>query len=135
MEPSRVPYSYVRDIVPVIVNSIHQAQAYNEIFNLGSDMALSINDLAHVLAKITGENLQYQYLEPRHEVKNVCVSHQKAIAMFGEIKQTPLDIGLKEMFQWVKLQGSRSQKPFGNIDVIKMLPESWKSPDHLRENQ
>jgi len=128
-------FSYVRDIVPVIVNSIHQAQAYNEIFNLGSDVALSINDLVHVLAKITGENLQYQYLEPRHEVKKVCVSHQKAIATFGEIKQTPIDIGLKEMFKWVKLQGSRSQKPFSNIEIIKMLPESWKSPDHLRENQ
>lgn len=127
-------FSYVRDIVPIIAKSIHQPQAYNEIFNLGSDSALSINELVSILAKVADVQPQYQYLNPRHEVKNVLVSHLKATASFGRIKETPIDIGLTEMFKWNKQHGSRPQKSFSNIEIIKMLPESWIHTDQFHED-
>lgn len=122
-------FTYIRDIAPVIAKSIHYAQTQNEVFNLGSDKPVSLNELAFSVASIMGMQPQIQHLSPRHEVKHVAVSHEKIKAIFGDFNQTPLGTGLKEMFEWIKQYGSRSPKYFHNIEILKNLPETWLPTD------
>lgn len=120
-------FSYIRDIAPVIAKCIHFAKAYNEVFNLGSNTTVSLNELASIVASVAGVQPKIQYLSPRHEVRHICVSHEKVKTVFGELKGTPLELGLREMFEWVKNYGSRPPKYFNDIEILKRLPESWSS--------
>ncbi len=118
-------FSYVKDIVPLIAKSIHNGKAYNEVFNVGSDTTVSLNELASIVSSVMGMKAKIKYLSPRHEVKQVCVSHEKMKAIFGGLEETPLESGLREMFDWIKGHGSRAPRYFRRIEISKMLPEAW----------
>lgn len=118
-------FSYVGDVVPVIARSIQNVNVYNEVLNIGSDRVVSLNELASIIASVMNVHPQIQYLRPRFEVKNVWASHEKIKSLLGVIGETSLELGIKEMHEWIKQSGPRMPKYFNHIEITKMLPESW----------
>ena len=119
-------FTYIGDIAPLLANSINRPEAYNEIFNLGTCKTMSINELACLVASVSGVQPKIVHLSSRHEIKNISVSHEKIRSVFGELPQTPLEIGIKKMHEWVKLYGPRLQNSFNDIEILKNLPSSWR---------
>lgn len=122
-------FSYIKDIAPVIVGAINNTKAYNQIFNLGASKTVSLNELASTIVSVTGKEANIRYLSTRHEVKHISVSHEKVKSFFGQLKETPLETGLKEMFEWITQYAGHLPKDFKDIEITRRLPDTWVSTD------
>lgn len=74
----------------------------DEVFNVGRGVQTTLNELCHLLLKITGSALQPEYL-PARKVNNVQARRaaiDKAQKMLGFTAQVDLESGLKSLIQW-----------------------------------
>jgi len=120
-------FSYIRDISPIIAESIQNPQAYNQIFNIGADLPYTVNDLAQTVAKVMEVPPSINHMPARNEVKDAYSSHAKVESVFGQRTLHSLEQGLKIMAGWVKQHGARSSSKFDNIEVEKNFPKAWLS--------
>jgi UDP-glucose 4-epimerase len=118
-------FSYIGDLVPIMVRSIAEPGAYNQIFNIGADQPYSVNELAMEVARAMGVPPNIVHLPPRNEVQNAYSSHEKVLRVFGDQKLTGLEEGLGRMAAWVKQHGARQSKKFDDIEVRKNFPVAW----------
>jgi UDP-glucose 4-epimerase len=74
------------------------------------------------------KNVSINYLAARNEVKYAYSSHDKIRNNYCKYltNDTPLNIGIQSMADWVKKIGSRTSTEFRNIELRKNLPESWR---------
>ena len=120
-------FSHISDVAPVIARSIERKECYNQVFNVGADKPYSVLELAQTVAKAMVVEPNIIRLEPRNEVVDAFSSHEKVKNIFGDIiKNVPLNTGVLEMASWAKKTGARNSKKFGNIEVERNLPHSWK---------
>ena len=118
-------FSYIRDLAPIIAESINVPAAYNEVFNIGADEAYSLNDLAHHVARAMGVKPDIAHIPDRKEVLHAYSSHEKVQRVFGQRKATTLEAGLDTMARWVRQHGARNSQKFDGIEVMKNFPEAW----------
>jgi UDP-glucose 4-epimerase len=118
-------FSYVGDLVPIMVEAIEMPSAYNQIFNIGADQPCSVNELAEFVARAMGIAPEVVRLPGRNEVMNAYSSHEKVQRIFGQPKLHSLEDGLRIMADWVKQHGTRKSKKFSNIEVTKNFPKAW----------
>ena len=118
-------FSYIRDIAPLMAESIQIPDAYNQVFNVGADQPYSVNELALAVAKAMGVEPKIHHLPPRNEVKDAYSSHEKIEKVFGKYPVTSLEDGLAAMAAWVKQFGSRQSQKFKTIEIYKSLPAVW----------
>ena len=120
-------FTYIADIAPIIAKSPFVKKAYGEIFNVGADRAYSVNVLAARVAEAMGQKkYPVKHLPPRNEVKNAFSDHSKSERIFRYRAHYSLEEGLYKMVRWVERHGAKKSKAFGNIEVEKNLPPSWK---------
>jgi UDP-glucose 4-epimerase len=123
-------FTYIHDIVGPICDSIRINKMYNNIYNIGaSGGAYSINTLASKIKRIMGKDDTYpiDYIESRKEAKYVELEHNKLWSHYDKVTNTTdLDIGLQNMYKWVKNTGMYLTKKFDNIEIEENLPESWR---------
>ena len=119
-------FSYIDDVAPIIADSITEPRAWNEVFNVGADQPLSLNDLAREVARAMDVDPVVEHLPPRSEVAHAHSSHEKSRNVFGARPQTPLQDGLRRMAVWVRRHGARETPGFAAIEISKNLPEIWK---------
>jgi UDP-glucose 4-epimerase len=122
-------FSYIGDIVPVMLDAIDKPAAYNNVFNVGADQPYSVSQLACAVAEAMGVEPEITYLPARNEVLNAYSSHDKVLQVFGQRDLHTLEDGLRRMAAWVKKHGARSSQPFDNIEVIKNFPKAWLVPE------
>lgn len=118
-------FSYIKDVAPIIAESINTPEAYNQVFNIGAEIPYSVNALAEAVAVAMGVDPHMVHLPPRNEVMHAYSSHEKIWNYFGENKTHTLDEGLSKMAAWVRQYGARSSKEFENIEVMKNFPQAW----------
>lgn len=118
-------FSYIDDVAPVIARSVWNRKAYGEIFNIGADQPHTVNELARLVSKVMGVELNVKYLKPRNEVVTAYASHEKLRRYFEIPDPFPLEDGLARMAEWVKRVGVRETKEFTNIEIPEGLPEGW----------
>lgn len=120
-------FSHVADVAPVIARSVDRREAYNEIFNIGADTPYSINHLLEVICKTTGANPKIRHLPSRNEVLHAYSTHEKAGRVFRDLmRNVSLEEGIRRMADWAQQHGRREPSRFGQIEVSKNLPESWR---------
>jgi len=117
-EQSRA-FSYIGDVAPVIAKSIHQQDAYNEVYNVGADIPYTVNQLIKKVKEVMDKEPEVNYLDPYS-------SHKKAEIVFNLKEKTDLETGLQKMAEWVKQHGAKSTKNFDEIEIEEKLPPSWK---------
>lgn len=124
-EQSRA-FSYIGDVAPIIAGSVDVPVAYNEVFNVGADEPYSVNQLARAVCKALGAEFRPQYQPARNEVKHAYSTHDKAVKIFGHKPRYSLDDGIGRMAAWVRKVGARPSQAFGQLDIEKNLPPSWR---------
>lgn len=120
-------FTYVRDISPVIAQAPMNPAAKNEIFNLGADTPVSVNDLVKAVGEVMGVTPEVRHLPARHEVVHAYSVHAKVRDAFdlAPDAETSLRDGLAKMWPWVQSHGARKTPKFDNIEVPKNLPSVW----------
>ena len=102
------------------------AKAYNQTFNIGSDVPTTVNQLAKEVGIAMNTATQTKHLEQREEVVHAYSDHSKFKTVFQPHTETSLAIGIQKMVDWVKTYGARESSTFENIEISKNLPESWR---------
>lgn len=119
-------FTHIADVAPVIAQSVTYPAAYNQIFNVGADIPYSVNDLAAEVQAAMGRNTGVAHLPARNEVLQAFSDHTKARKILGADAAVTLSDGLQGMAGWVKQVGSRTGKPFDNVEIERELPPSWR---------
>ncbi len=118
-------FSYIRDIAPVMANSIRVPEARNQVFNIGADDVFTVNKLAEAVCKEFGVKPNIQHLQARNEVTHAYSDHTKVQRVFGTGTNHSLNDGIHAMAAWARAVGSRQSKKFSNIEITRNLPPSW----------
>lgn len=118
-------FSYVGDMAPILARSAETEGARNEVFNIGADTPYTVNQLAEVVARAMGKEPEIVHLEARNEVVHAYSSHEKVRRVFGDVKTTPLEEGIRRMAEWAMETGARKSRDFENIEVMKNFPKGW----------
>lgn len=120
-------FTYINDVAPYIANAVNIEEARNQTFNIGSDETHSINTLAAKVCKEMNLLQETTYLEAREEATHAYANHEKFKRVFNPKESIKLEEGLKEMAEWAKSYQLKSPKPIESIEIMKNLPESWKT--------
>jgi UDP-glucose 4-epimerase len=94
-------FVYVEDVARANLAGL-AADVTDEIFNVGMGVQTTLNELCHLLLKVTGSNLKPEYHEAR-KVNNVQARRattEKAEKMLGFRAHVDLEAGLKSLIQW-----------------------------------
>lgn len=118
-------FSYIDDVAPHIAAAVENANALNEVINIGADVPYSVNQLAQVVAAEFGVKPSIRHLAARKEVLNAYSSHEKAQRIFGNRPHVDLETGIKRMAAWARRIGARQSASFEDIEVRKNLPDGW----------
>ena len=121
-------FTYVKDVAPLIAESVDVRAARNQVFNVGADVPFTVNELARAVADAMGAECRVKHLEARSEVKLAFSDHSKAERVFGGRPKTALAEGIRSMAEWVRRHGARESGEFQNIEVRRNLPPSWARP-------
>lgn len=120
-------FTYAGDIAPVIAEAPFRPAAHGEVFNVGADTPYEVRVLAERVAAAMGVEPEIRHLDARHEVVHAYSSHDKVRGYFDCPPETALDEGLTRMADWAKRVGARRSQAFGEIEVPRGLPSSWRS--------
>jgi UDP-glucose 4-epimerase len=120
-------FTYIDDVAPVIASAIHRPEAYNQVFNIGSDYPCSINELAEMVQDCFGKKAGIHYIGPRQEISHSYSSSGKLAKLLGYRARHPLGEGLHRMIEWAKTQEVRPVKSTPTIEIDKNLPSFWKT--------
>ena len=119
-------FTHIVDVTPHIAMCVDIPETSCEVFNVGSDQHVSVNDLADSVMTALETEVPVKYLREREEVKHAYCSHEKFQKVFGTTSQVSLPEGLDRMAAWVKSVGPRTSKLFEDIEIRKNLPDGWK---------
>jgi UDP-glucose 4-epimerase len=120
-------FSYVKDVAPIIARAVHVPEAYDQMFNIGADQDVTVTELAEMVMTAMRKRVDIHYLPERNEVKHAYADHAKLHATFGDVSNTPLEIGIKHMADWAWSIGPQQGRRFDRIEIDRNLPEVWKT--------
>lgn len=120
-------FSHVDDVAPIIARSPLVEAALNQVFNVGADTPYSVKTLAEEIAIAFDNPCHIKHLEARNEVVHAFSDHAKVQRIFAPPPAIGLRDGLRRMATWVKQHGPATPVTFGNIEIEKSLPNSWKA--------
>lgn len=120
-------FSYIGDIIPIIVEAPSNPDALNQVFNVGGDQPYTVNDLAEAVARAMGVVPRITHLPARNEVMNAYSSHEKVERLFGRREAVSLTSGLERMASWVRRHGPRQSRDFDEIEIAHGMPEAWRA--------
>jgi UDP-glucose 4-epimerase len=94
-------FVYIEDVARANLAGL-VADVTDEVFNVGTGVQTTLNELCNLLLKITGSHLKPEYHEAR-KVSNVRARRattEKAEKMLGFRAQVDLETGLKSLVRW-----------------------------------
>ena len=93
-------YLYVKDLANLIVRTVLQPE--NGIFNCGSGVGHSVNEIIQLFEDYAGTQLIKVYKDARpFDVKGVVLDNQRALDVFGWESTTPIAVGIKNQFNYL----------------------------------
>ena len=121
-------FTYVADVAPYIARSVHVPAAANQVFNIGADQPVSVNELARTVMEVMAIDGEIRHLPARHEVLHAFADHSKARDVFDMNTAVPLREGLARMATWAQEAGARTSGRFERIELTRGLPSVWLEP-------
>lgn len=119
-------FSYISDVAPVIARCIDVPESVNEVFNIGSGKPYTILELAATIQRAMGIKGKIKHLDARNEVVHAYADHSKAQRVFGiSGVGVGLEEGISRMAAWAKGVGSRQSMEFGEVEIVRGMPEGW----------
>lgn len=118
-------FSHISDTAPLIVKAMTADLARNQIFNVGGDTPVTINEMVLALESALGISAQVVHHPTRYEVKYAFSSHDKANALLGRGEPLSFNVGLKRMADWAKTFDFSKTTKLPPIELWDKLPEKW----------
>lgn len=118
-------FTYVDDCLEPLWKAATKKEASKEIINLGGTRGYSINEAAEMLCQITGYD-KVTRKEARHEVKYAVPNPEKSMKLLDYRETKPMEIWLREMWEWAKEQPDRPQYKWENYEIDKGIYGYWK---------
>jgi UDP-glucose 4-epimerase len=96
-------FVYVKDVVQANLLALEKKEMVNDVFNVGSGIETTINELYHLLAKICKKDIKPNYIpQTSHPIVKRRLADITKISKYGFKISVPLEIGLKETVEYVK---------------------------------
>jgi UDP-glucose 4-epimerase len=94
-------FVYVEDVARANLLAA-QSDLIDDVFNLGTGVQTSLNELCRMLLQLTGSTLHPEHREPRRvaNVQRRCAAVEKAERMLGFRATVSLQDGLQEFIRW-----------------------------------
>jgi UDP-glucose 4-epimerase len=92
-------FSYVDDVVDVLVQCLHLS---NLTMNVGSDKAISIQELSEMVQEVSGISVPIDYQPARPQEIAMFLADHSLQNTLVDYKETPLREGLEKTWAWVK---------------------------------
>jgi UDP-glucose 4-epimerase len=118
-------FSFVDDCLESFWRAATYTSCSKEIINLGGTRYVTINQANKILRDIIGGGT-VSYREPRHEVKEAHPTWKKSFELLGYEDKTPLEIGLKIMWEWAKTQPIRQRYEWEQYEIEKGIYQFWR---------
>lgn len=125
-------FSYIDDVIPPMAKITFENKIKNETFNIGSDEAITLNQLSNLILKEyfgprPPKTLRPIYLPSRpQEVKFAFCDHGKINHAIHCQATTKIDLGLKQTIAWARSIGPQ---PFNYLDEFDLdhikIPKTW----------
>ena len=93
---------------------------------MGGNKFYTINEANKILRDVIGDG-ETVYLEERHEAKDAHSTWDKSVDLLGYGDKTSLENGLKSMWEWTRMQPSRSRFHWGEYELNKGIYEYWRN--------
>ena len=119
-------FSYIGDVAPIIARCVFEPEVYNQVFNIGADVPLTVNEVAKIVSQTFNVAPKLLHLPERREVKYAFSDHSKLKKVFGDQAKVSFEEGVRRMILWAKKAGVQSSKKFEDIEITKNLPPSWR---------
>ena len=104
-------FTNVSDVVHVLKLLLESEQAVGQIFNIGSTERISIEELAKKVQEMTHSQSEIEYIpydqayaEGFEDMLRRMPDVSKLQQYTGFIPRTPLDVTLKEVIEWIRLE-------------------------------
>lgn len=95
-------YLFIDDLIDAIIR-VTWAKSTNKIFNVGSGIGYSINDLIEIIEKVVGKNLAIEYMNSRSCDPTIAILDYKTINIeTGWTPTTDIRIGIMKTWEYVK---------------------------------
>ncbi|MCK4758041.1 MAG: NAD-dependent epimerase/dehydratase family protein [Thermoplasmata archaeon] len=92
-------FIHVSDVVRMVSLCLLNQDAYGQTFNCGTGIPTSINELADVMIKLSGKELERQHFDARPgDIKHSHADISRAEKILGYRPETGLEKGLAELF-------------------------------------
>jgi len=96
-------FLYIRDVIEVLLKTLHYKPEGVEIVNLCSGQAVTINQLIRMLSEISGKEIKVDYQDgSRDDEVTWCGDNTKCRKKFNWIPQIEINQGLKLIYEWFK---------------------------------
>ena len=94
-------FVYVEDVARAYIMAV-QSDVNDEVFNIGTGIQTSLNELCHMLLKLTGSALKPEHREARSvgNVQRRRAAINKAETMLGFRATVTLEQGLRDLIRW-----------------------------------
>jgi len=98
----RRDFLYVKDLVEAYVRAAEYSGSDFEIFNIGSGVSYSVDEIVRTILILSGKKARVRYRHRRREkeVMETIANIEKAKKMLGWVPMTPLEQGLKTYIKW-----------------------------------
>ena len=114
VESSR-DFTFVSDTARGIILTLSENRAIGETINLGRSVDIKIKDLAFLIAKLMGKEINigtdHARLRP-FDVERLYCSNRKAEKLLGWKPMVSIEDGLKLTIDWIKKEGLSFKDPF-----------------------
>lgn len=118
-------FSYIKDALEPLWNAATLTRTSGQTINLGGVRPYTINEAANILSSITGYS-KIEHREQRHEVKWAVPTYEKSMELLSFNDKTPLEEGLRNMWEWAKEQPDRKRYQWGQYEITKGIYSYWK---------
>lgn len=124
-------FSYVDDGVRAMEKSLWEPRASKQTINIGPTEEFTINQLADLIIKLSGNKVSKEHFPPRPlEVKNAWCTNDKAKDILGFETTVSFEEGIEKMWQWAKklkeTTGIAEPKYLDQLELVnEKTPTTW----------
>lgn len=111
-------FTYIENVVDETLRACEASGASGKVFNGGTGVRITLNEVLHLLAKITGRKIQARYDPPREgDIRDSQADISLARKMLGYEPRVNFEEGLKRTWEWYERaygeKGVHQQSPLG----------------------
>lgn len=121
----RRAFTAIDNCLEPIWNAAVRSECSGRTINLGSDTHRSVNEVADALISIFGAG-EKRFVEARHEVRNAYCRHDLARELLDYRERVSFEDGLRDMWEWARMQPSRPTRPGPPVELDKGLYPTWQ---------